>query len=54
MYPNDAHPDDGTFVAAQVESLRDIGIDVELLFASTAWWRGDRSTGASERPFGPA
>src|SRR2546422_6114030 len=34
MYPNDAHPDDGTFVAAQVESLRDIGIDVELLFVN--------------------
>jgi glycosyltransferase involved in cell wall biosynthesis len=32
MYPSAAHPDDGTFVAAQVESLRDIGIDVELLF----------------------
>jgi teichuronic acid biosynthesis glycosyltransferase TuaC len=34
MYPNDAHPDDGTFVAAQVESLRDVGIDVELLFVN--------------------
>jgi hypothetical protein len=34
MYPNDAHPDDGTFVAAQVESLRDVGIDVEVLFVN--------------------
>ena len=32
MYPTDAHPADGTFVAAQVESLRDIGIDTEVLF----------------------
>jgi len=34
MYPNDAHPDDGTFVAAQVESLRDVGIDTEVLFVN--------------------
>jgi teichuronic acid biosynthesis glycosyltransferase TuaC len=32
MYPTPAHPDDGTFVAAQVGSLRDIGIDMEVLF----------------------
>jgi len=32
MYPTDAHPADGTFVAAQVESLRDVGIDIEVLF----------------------
>jgi len=34
MYPTDAHPDDGTFVAGQVESLRDAGIDVEVLFVN--------------------
>ena len=32
MYPTAAHPADGTFVAAQVESLRDIGIETEVLF----------------------
>jgi teichuronic acid biosynthesis glycosyltransferase TuaC len=32
MYPTDAHPADGTFVAGQVESLRDVGIDIEVLF----------------------
>jgi teichuronic acid biosynthesis glycosyltransferase TuaC len=32
MYPTDAHPADGTFVAAQVESLRDVGLDIEVLF----------------------
>lgn len=32
MYPTDAHPTDGTFVAAQVESLRDVGIETDLLF----------------------
>lgn len=32
MYPTDAHPTDGTFVAAQVESLRDAGIETDLLF----------------------
>jgi glycosyltransferase involved in cell wall biosynthesis len=32
MYPTDVHPDDGTFVAAQVESLRDVGIETEVLF----------------------
>ena len=31
MYPTDAHPDDGTFVAGQVESLRDIGLEMEVL-----------------------
>jgi teichuronic acid biosynthesis glycosyltransferase TuaC len=32
MYPTDAHPADGTFVAGQVESLRDVGVDIEVLF----------------------
>lgn len=32
MYPTDSHPDDGTFVAAQVESLRDAGIETDVLF----------------------
>jgi teichuronic acid biosynthesis glycosyltransferase TuaC len=32
MYPTDAHPADGTFVAAQVESLRELGIETEVLF----------------------
>jgi glycosyltransferase involved in cell wall biosynthesis len=32
MYPTDAYPADGTFVAAQVESLRDRGIETEVLF----------------------
>ena len=32
IYPTDAHPANGAFVAAQVESLREIGIDVEVLF----------------------
>ena len=31
MYPSDAHPTAGTFVAAQVESLRDAGVDMEVL-----------------------
>ena len=31
MYPSDAHPTAGTFVASQVESLRDLGIDMEVL-----------------------
>src|SRR5438874_6456070 len=34
MYPTDANPADGTFVAAQVKSLRDVGIDTEVLFAN--------------------
>lgn len=32
MYPSVAHPAAGAFVAAQVESLRDVGTDVEVLF----------------------
>lgn len=32
MYPSGADPTDGTFVAAQVESLREAGIDMEVLF----------------------
>jgi hypothetical protein len=32
IYPTDAHPASGTFVAAQVESLRDLGVDIEVLF----------------------
>lgn len=31
MYPTAVHPTDGTFVASQVESLRDVGVDVEVL-----------------------
>lgn len=34
MYPSDAHPADGAFVAAQVESLRDVGIDVEVFLVN--------------------
>jgi glycosyltransferase involved in cell wall biosynthesis len=30
MYPSDEHPTAGTFIAAQVESLRDVGIDMEV------------------------
>ena len=33
-FPTDANPADGTFVAAQVQSLRDVGIDTEVLFAN--------------------
>ena len=32
MYPNAGNPTDGTFVARQVESLRDLGTEVDVLF----------------------
>jgi teichuronic acid biosynthesis glycosyltransferase TuaC len=32
MYPTEEHPTDGTFVAAQVESLREAGVETDLLF----------------------
>jgi glycosyltransferase involved in cell wall biosynthesis len=32
MYPTKANPGSGTFVAAQVESLRSVGVEIELLF----------------------
>jgi glycosyl transferase family 1 len=32
IYPTDAHPANGAFVAAQVESLREVGIDMDVLF----------------------
>jgi glycosyltransferase involved in cell wall biosynthesis len=32
IYPTGAHPANGAFVAAQVESLREVGIDIDVLF----------------------
>src|SRR5207244_1367377 len=32
MYPTEGNPTLGTFVAAQVESLRNAGVEIELLF----------------------
>ena len=32
IYPTEAHPANGAFVAAQVESLREVGTEIEVLF----------------------
>ena len=52
MYPTPAKPHGGAFVAAQVESLRDIGVEVEVchLDRQTMLRRPDASGSAQEKP----